>query len=332
MFRSACSRTGARRAAVLLTTVVLLSAGAAPALALADKGGRPPADGGAGAAGAAVLRTGLDVALLNRSVELPLFVSLNEVTAPSGEAVAEKTTLTATLDGVDDGTPFRVLDAEVATARAAVDDVLAEAEADLVDAVVHVPGLSLVSVVEVDAVSARVHCPAEGEPTAEVELPGAVTVLGQRVTTTAEGETSVRVPGVGEVRLDLAVRSVTGSEAAAAALELAVEVNPLDLNVAEVEGRITLAEVSCASPVPVPADRSVPAEPQAPADPAAEEPEAGDPRPRTVARESERSEEPGLAATGGDAATPWLAGGAAVLLGAGSLLMIGRRRSAAHHD
>ncbi|MQS08199.1 SCO1860 family LAETG-anchored protein, partial [Streptomyces alkaliphilus] len=251
MFHSACSRTGARRAAVLLTTLALLSVGAAPALA--DEDGGTPTDGGAGSAGAAVLRTGLDVALLNRSVELPLSVSLNEVTAPAGEATAEKTTLSAALDGVDGGTPFRVLDAEVATARAVVDDARAEAEVDLVDASVHVPGLPLLSVIEVEAVSARAHCPAGGQPTADAELPGSVTVLGQRVTLTAAGETLVEVPGVGEVRLDLAKRSVTDSGAAATALELSVDVNPLKLNVAEVGGRIILAEASCSSPAPAPA-------------------------------------------------------------------------------
>ena len=72
-----------------------------------------------GRASAVVLRTGLDVSLLNKTVNVPLKVALNEVQAP---ASAEKTALTAKLDGVNAGQPFSVLRADVATAKATVED------------------------------------------------------------------------------------------------------------------------------------------------------------------------------------------------------------------
>ena len=56
------------------------------------------------------------------------------------------------------------------------------------------------------------------------------------------------MPGVGEVRLDLAKTEQTSRTAAATALELKVSVNPLKLNVAEVEGTVTLAEATCETP------------------------------------------------------------------------------------
>ncbi|CAM5723232.1 hypothetical protein SCANM63S_07588 [Streptomyces canarius] len=61
------------------------------------------------------------------------------------------------------------------------------------------------------------------------------------------------MPGVGEVRLDLSRRSTTTRTAAATALELTVSVNPLKLNVADVEGTVTLARATCESPMAPPA-------------------------------------------------------------------------------
>ncbi len=99
-----------------------------------------------------MLRTDLDVSLLNKSVQVPLTVSLNEVEAPR---TARKTALTATLDGVDRGKPFSVLRAEVADAVATVEGERAEASTTLADARLHVPGLPLLSVVELEAVGSR---------------------------------------------------------------------------------------------------------------------------------------------------------------------------------
>src|SRR5689334_2258192 len=96
----------ARRLATVATATALAAgpavlAGAGPAHATGDEG----------RASAVVLRTGLDVSLLNKTVNVPLAVSLNEVRAPQS---AEKTALTAELNGVNNGQAFSVLNAEVA--------------------------------------------------------------------------------------------------------------------------------------------------------------------------------------------------------------------------
>ncbi|MDX2649792.1 SCO1860 family LAETG-anchored protein [Streptomyces sp. PA03-1a] len=235
----------ARRPAAALGAAVALAAGAlalGPATPAAATGGT---HGSSGKAGAVVLRTGLEVSLLRKSVDVPLNLTLNEVHAP---ASADETALTATLDGVDHGRPFSVLRADVATARATADRHKAEGYANLVKARVSLPGLPLLGLIKADAISARATCVAGRKPVADVELPGHVVVLGKRVKVSAGGTTLVKVPGVGEVRLDLAKRTVTSRSAAATALELSVEVNPLKLGVAEVNGTVTLAGATCETP------------------------------------------------------------------------------------
>ncbi|MCM1972876.1 MULTISPECIES: SCO1860 family LAETG-anchored protein [Streptomyces] len=275
-------------------TVAAATALAAGPAALAGAGAAH-ATGEQGRASAVVLRTGLDVSLLNKTVNAPLAVSLNEVQAPQS---AEKTALTAQLDGVDGGKPFTVLGAEVAKAQATVTDTKAEGSTNLTHAKVHVPGLPLLSLIELEAVTSKATCEAGKAPTANSDLVGPVTVLGKKVTVTAGGPTDVKVPGVGEVRLDLSKTETTSRTAAATALELTVSVNPLKLNVAEVTGTVTLAKATCEAPPEVVTE----------AEPApAVEPQGS----------SEPVQEAGLAETGGSSLTPYLAGGAAVLLVAG---------------
>ncbi|GLW50428.1 LPXTG cell wall anchor domain-containing protein [Streptomyces sp. NBRC 14336] len=275
-------------------TVAAATALAAGPAALAGAG-TAHATGEQGRASAVVLRTGLDVSLLNKTVNAPLAVSLNEVQAPQS---AEKTALTAQLDGVDGGKPFTVLGAEVASAKATVTDTKAEGSTNLTHAKVHVPGLPLLSLIELQAVTSKATCEAGKAPTANSDLVGPVTVLGKKVTVTAGGPTDVKVPGVGEVRLDLSKTETTSRTAAATALELTVSVNPLKLNVAEVTGTVTLAKATCEAPPEVVTE----------AEPApAVEPQGS----------SEPVQEAGLAETGGSSLTPYLAGGAAVLLAAG---------------
>ncbi|CAL9618788.1 hypothetical protein SUDANB105_05792 [Streptomyces sp. enrichment culture] len=296
-------RMPARRL-VTVTTATALAAGPA-ALAHAT-----PGTGGEGRATAVVLRTGLDVSLLNKTVNVPLAVSLNDVQAPRS---AEKTALTARLDGVDGGEPFSVLQADVAQAKATVTDGKAEGGTRLAHAKVHVPGLPLLSLIEVEQVTSTATCEAGRTPVAESNLLGSVTVLGKRVTLTTGGPTDVRVPGVGEVRLDLSKRETTSRTAAATALELTVSVNPLKLNVAEVQGTVTLAAATCETP-PAPAV----AEPPASATPAP----AADIEPQGAP--ATRAD---LAETGGSYLTPYLAAGAIALLAAGGAVVArGRRR------
>ncbi|MFI8951294.1 SCO1860 family LAETG-anchored protein [Streptomyces sp. NPDC053750] len=305
-----------------LVTVAAATALAAGPAALAGAGTAHATDDH-GRASAAVLRTGLDVSLLNRTVNVPLTVTLNEVQAPES---ARKTALTARLDGVDGGKPFSVLRAEVADAKATATAEKSEGHTRLAHAMVHVPGLPLLSVVELEEVTSRATCEAGKKPVAEANLLGPVTVLGKKVTLTTGGTTEVKVPGVGEVRLDLSKTHTTSRTAAATALELKVSVNPLDLNVAEVDGTLTLAQATCESP-------SAPAQ--------AEQAPAGQKTGENTGKDAHPAAEPAadvkaqgargaadLAETGGSSATPYVAAGAAalVLAGGGALLLARRRR------
>ncbi|MFJ6661485.1 SCO1860 family LAETG-anchored protein [Streptomyces sp. NPDC091377] len=295
-------RMPARRLAVA-ATATLLAAGPA---ALAGAGSAHATEDGR--ASAVVLRTGLDVSLLNKTVNVPLSVSLNEVQAPRS---AEQTTLTAELDGVDGGKPFSVLSAQVAQAKATVEKGTAEGSTRLAHARLHVPGLPLLSLIEVEQVTSKATCAAGRKPVAESNVLGSVTVLGKRVTLSAGGTTQVSVPGVGDVRLDLSKRETTSRTAAATALELSVSVNPLKLNVAEVDGVVTLARATCETPAPAPASAE-------PSTPAATEPEV---KPQGAA-----ATEPNLAETGGDSMTPYIAAGAVALLAVGGGAVVMARR------
>ncbi|MFF1295436.1 MULTISPECIES: SCO1860 family LAETG-anchored protein [unclassified Streptomyces] len=292
-------RMPARRLATVATATALAAGPAVLAGA-----GSAHATGDEGRASAVVLRTGLDVSLLNKTVNVPLAVSLNEVRAPQS---AEKTALSARLDGVDGGKAFSVLDAQVASAKADVTDTRAEASTTLAHAKLHVPGLPLLSLIELGTVTSKATCEAGRTPTATSNLLGSVTVLGKKVTLTAGGPTEVEVPGVGEVRLDLSRTATTTGTAAATALELTVSINPLKLNVAEVEGTLTLAKATCEAPA-APAPATTPAK---------------DVKPQGAPAEA------GLAETGGSSTTPYIVGGALALLvaGGGAFALARRARS-----
>ncbi|MET9518832.1 SCO1860 family LAETG-anchored protein [Streptomyces sp. NPDC002994] len=304
----------ARRSAAAAAAFAL-TAGPAAALLVAAPAAHATGGGGEGRASAVVLRTGLDISLLNKSVNVPLTAALNEVNAPvKAPASAEKTALTVQLGGVEQGKPVSVLRADVATAKATADAHKAEGHVNLAHARVHVPGLPLLSLIEVEKVTSKALCEAGKQPVAESNVLGAVTVLGKKVTLSAGGPTRVDVPAVGVVTLDLSKTHTTSRTAAATALELKVSVNPLKLNVAEVNGTVTLAGATCESP-------KAPAVQDEPKAPSAPEPEP-DVKPQTPA-------EGNLAETGGSSTTPYLAGGAALLLaaGGGALAVARSRRS-----
>ncbi|MFR0356578.1 SCO1860 family LAETG-anchored protein [Streptomyces sediminimaris] len=289
-----------------LATVAAATALAAGPAALAGAGAAH-ATGDQGHASAVVLRTGLDVSLLNKTVNVPLAVSLNQVEAPRS---AGKTALSARLDGVDGGKPFTVLSARAASAKATVTAGRAEGRTSLAHASVHVPGLPLLSLIEIEQVTSEATCAAGRTPVATSDLLGSVSVLGKKVTLTTGGTTDVKVPGVGEVRLDLSKRETTSRTAAATALELKVSVNPLKLNVADVEGTLTLAKATCRAPA---AD--------APRSPAPTAPAGG--------TKPQGGHGTDLAETGGNPMTPYVAGGALALLvaGGGAVALARRGRS-----
>ncbi|MDQ0944389.1 hypothetical protein QFZ67_006094 [Streptomyces sp. V1I1] len=280
---------------------------------------------GEGRASAVVLRTGLDVSLLSKTVDVPLKATLNEVQAP---ASAEKTALTVQLDGVDQGRPIQVLRADVATAKATVDKHRAEGYSNLVRARVHVPGLPLLSLIEVEKVTSKAVCEAGKQPVAESNVLGHVTVLGKKVTLSAKGTTRVDVPGVGEVTLDLSKTHTTSRTAAATALELKVSVNPAKLNVADVTGVVTLVEAKCESPKAA-ANATAP-DTQEPSDDTQEPSDKSGEGVQAQSGENPAGENPAgenLAETGGSATTTYIAGGAAMMLalGGGALLLVRAR-------
>ncbi len=292
-----------------------------------------PTTGGEGRASAVVLRTGLDVSFLNKSVQVPLKVTLNEVQAP---ASAEKTALTVNLDGVQ-GRPVDVLRADVATADATVDEHRAEGYTNLAKARIHVPGLAALPLVEVEKVTSKALCEAGKQPVAESNVLGHVAVLGKKVTLSAGGPTQVSVPGVGEVTLDLSKTVTTERTAAATALQLKVAVNPLKLNVAEVNGEVTLAEATCETPKG-PKTPEEPSTTGGSTDGGSTGGDSGGDKStggkgggdvKTQTGTDTAPTEANLAETGGSSTTPYIAGGAALLLavGAGATVLARRRSS-----
>ena len=208
------------------------------------------------------------------------------------------------------GRPLQVLRADVATAKATADSGKAEGHADLARARVRVPGLPMLSLIEVEQVTSKAVCEAGRKPVASSNLSGPVKVLGKKVTLSAGGPTRVEVPGVGEVTLDTSTARTTSRTAAATALRLKVSVNPLKLNVAEVTGEVTLVEATCESP----------------AAPRTQEP--SEQPSRDIQAQSGRRPEENLAATGGGATTVYLAGGSAILLAlGGGAVVLARGRS-----
>lgn len=253
--RSAARHAATRRAVPARRTAavgaaVALAAGAAafaPAGPAAQAAPAPATAYSGGTSAASVLRADLDVSLAARTVDVPVHASLNDVRAPGD---ARETALTVAVGhGVEAGRPVDLLRARVATATATVDGDTAEGYADLADARIHLPGLPLLSLVSLDAVTSRATCRAGHTPTAYSHLVG-VTVLGQHVSLHAVGTTTVDVPGVGRVNLALTRTATTSRTAAATALRLAIHVDPLSLGVADVSGEVTIARATCRTPQP----------------------------------------------------------------------------------
>ncbi|WP_426363247.1 SCO1860 family LAETG-anchored protein [Streptomyces sp. E-08] len=292
------------------------------------------ATGGEGRATAVVLRTGLDVSLLGKTVNVPVRVSLNEVKAPASE---NETALSVKVQGAEGGEPVDILKADVATADATVDEKKAEGHVNLVKARVHVPGIPLLSLIEVEKVTSRALCEVGKKPVAESNVLGHVTVFGKKTTLSAGGRTQVSVPGVGEVTLDLSRTSTTSRTAAATALELNVAVNPLDLGVAKVNGTVTLAEATCETPKgTAPTEKPTEKPTQRPTEKPTERP-GEQPTQQPSVEPSDaggiKTDNGGttptenLAETGGSSTTPYIAIGAlALLVAGGGALVVTRSR------
>ncbi|MFI0985463.1 SCO1860 family LAETG-anchored protein [Streptomyces exfoliatus] len=319
-FRMPVRRTAAAATVAALTIgPVLLAAPAAQAT------------GGEGRATAVVLRTGLDVSLLNKTVDVPLRVSLNEVKAPETES---ETALSVKVQGAEGGKPIDILAADVATSEATVDEEKAEGHVNLVKARVHVPGIPLLSLIEVEKVTSKALCEVGKKPVAESNVLGHVTVFGKKTTLSAGGRTQVTVPGVGQVTLDLSRTSTTSRTAAATALELKVEVDPLKLGVAEVNGTVTLAEATCetpegTAPTEKPTEKPTERPTQKPSERPSEQPttkpsDAGGIKTNNGGTTPTEN----LAETGGSSTTPYIAAGAlALVVAGGGALALTRSRA-----
>ncbi|GAA2408881.1 hypothetical protein GCM10010420_41560 [Streptomyces glaucosporus] len=326
----------------LLAAAALVGVAAVPAHATGN--------GGKGTASAAVLRAKLDVSLLDGTAAVPLTTELNAVRAPES---AGRTALTVRLEGAHGGRPIRMLHADAATAKATADEGRSEGYSNVVNAKVYVPGLTPGRpLVKADVITSRAVCEAGARPTAKSEIPGTVTVLGKQVAVRAEGTTKVEADGLGTVELRLAETVTTSRTAAATALALDVAVDPAELGVAKVRGRVTLAEAACETPGGNGGGNSG-GNGTAGGDGGGDNGGAtggdgggdnggttggdggkgetagsGGNEPQTQTSSDRPGGGPNLAETGGDSATPYIAGGALAFLAAGGALVLLRRRRA----
>ncbi|MFD8752620.1 SCO1860 family LAETG-anchored protein [Kitasatospora sp. NPDC059577] len=315
--------------AVVLVSTALTAGPVQAAPTAPTASATPPSPGKARAVTAELA---LDVKLLNNAVDVPVNIALNKVESP---AQREGSVLTATVDGVDQQGPVTLVKADVGKSVTRVDAKGATASVKLVNADVHAPGLPATALLGLEAMSAEVTCPVDGPPTANVVAPAKLTVLGKPVTVDLYGPTAVDVPLIGRVSVEFSKKTTTTTTAAASALEVQVEVNPLNLNVAKVTGKVTVASVGCekpSAPSATPAATDTPG--TAPTSAPAAQPVADTTTSRAAAPQA-AADKPGqpekLASTGGSSATgPLAAGAAALVAGGAAALWATRRRRAAH--
>ncbi|MDH6126094.1 SCO1860 family LAETG-anchored protein [Kitasatospora sp. GP82] len=278
-----------------------------------------------GKARAVTAELALDVSLLNDKVDVPVDITLNKVESPEqqkGHLPAVKAgggaMLTAKVDGVDQGRPVTLVKAEAGNSTTRADEHGTAASVRLVGADLNAPGL-VTTLIGLEALSAEATCPVDGQPTAKVTSPARVTVLGRSVALGLNGPTHVDVPAVGSVDIEFSRHTTTSTMAAASALEVNVAVNPLNLNVAKVTGKITVASVSCEKPVP--------AHTTAPTNPAPSDTAASTAARAVPAADTTTGAGKALAFTG-STGTGTLAGAAAALItaGTGALWLAARRR------
>ncbi|MFF3112557.1 SCO1860 family LAETG-anchored protein [Kitasatospora sp. NPDC057904] len=320
--RRIVSVAAATVACALLTVPPARAAGPTPA----------PAPGSPGTARAVTAELALDVSLLNKAVDVPVDIALNKVETP---AQREGSVLTAKVDGVDQQGPVTLVKADVGKSVTGSDAKGTAASVRLVNADVHAPGLPATALLGLEAMSAEVTCPVDGQPTANVVAPAKLTVLGKPVAVGLYAPTTVDVPLVGSVSVEFSKRTTTSTTAAASALEVQVAVNPLNLNVAKVTGKITVASVSCEKPVPPTGPATATPTPapttDAPTGVPTAQPVADTTAGAGAAHAASARPAAGLAETGGSSATgPLAAGAAALVAGGAAALWATRRRRAAH--
>lgn len=236
-----------------------------------------PAAAATGEASARAAHVGLDVDLIDL-IELDgVSLDLADVEAGPGQT---DTSDQSTLELPIVGDLLQVLAADEVNASASSTDEVAEASAELVDVGISLPlvgdvtgllglldGLDLGiidigdllddlglgdlgagEVLHADLIRAEAICPADGAPTAHVDLPEQLTVLGSSVDldVIAPNETITVPAAVGSARLTLLQETTTDATAAATALEALIDIDVL--GVGSVNAQVTLAEADCSSP------------------------------------------------------------------------------------
>ncbi|RAJ61627.1 LPXTG-motif cell wall-anchored protein [Streptomyces sp. Amel2xB2] len=300
------SGSRARRSALLGAAAVLAGGTflAAPAHAAPAHGH----SGTKGTAGATAARADLQVSVAD-AAKVPVRASLNEVSAPRS---ADRTLLTAEVNGANKGRPLKLVQAEVARSAAKTGADRSSGHVKLAGVRAFAPGLLGKPLVSADLLTATATCEAGAKPTAQADLEN-VSVLGKPVNVNAPGGQQIKLPGVGTVDVSLEQETTKTASGAATALKLSYEVNPAKLNIVKATGDIVLSEATCETP-------------KGGSD-------GNEPGPQTGGGDggdagSNNGDGGGLAETGGDATTPIIAATGALLVAGGTTMYLVRRRAA----
>ncbi|MFI9588431.1 SCO1860 family LAETG-anchored protein [Streptomyces sp. NPDC052236] len=325
------------RAAALLGASALVIGGAlvagGPAYAV-------PVDersGSTGKATAVAARADLDVSVKGTG-NVPVKAALSDVSAPGD---AQQTLLTAKVNGANNGQPSTLVKAKVAHSSAKANAQRSVGDVKLVGVRAYAPGLPANPLLSADVLKATASCETGKKPTAKAALADNVSVLGKPVTVNGPGNQHVEVPGVGTVDLVLEDATTTDSTGAATALRLKYTVTPAQLGVVKASGEIVLAEATCAMPNSSAATNGgsdnggsdsggsdggategSSTGGQSSGSNGAEDGNSTDNQPSTQTGDDGEN----LAETGGNSATPIIAGvGGALILGGAAMYLIRRR-------
>ena len=98
-------------------------------------------------------------------------------------------------------------------------------------------------ILKVDLVSAQATCVPGQKPTASAKMPTTIQLLGRDIPVPLTGEVKLDVPGVADIDVQLAPTTTIDGAGASSAVEAQIKLNAL--NLAAVDGGITLAKASC---------------------------------------------------------------------------------------
>jgi LPXTG-motif cell wall-anchored protein len=232
----------ARPAAVL--SVSALAIGGALAVGPASAVATDQRSGSTGKATAVAARADLDVSVKDVG-HVPVKKALGDLSAPGD---AQQTLLTAEVNGANKGQPTTLVKAKVAHSSVQANAHRSVGDVKLVGVRAYAPGLPANPLLSADLLKATASCETGKKPTAKATLADNVTVLGKPVAVNGPGNQHVEVPGVGTVDLVLEDATTTDSTGTATARRLKYTVTPAKLGVAKASGEIVLAEATCAMP------------------------------------------------------------------------------------